>query len=52
MIADRGVFYYLFADGNVYAIKINPSLDNPRTRVGTVPKGVVLSRGTVGKERI
>ncbi|MGH8627233.1 MAG: hypothetical protein ACREYC_18860, partial [Gammaproteobacteria bacterium] len=43
-------FYYLFADGHVFGIKINPSLSNPWTRVGTVRKGVAPNRGTVAKE--
>ncbi|MGH8615565.1 MAG: hypothetical protein ACREYF_26995 [Gammaproteobacteria bacterium] len=40
MDAERGVFYYMFADGNVYGIKTDASLSNPWKRVGTVPEGV------------
>lgn len=36
----RGVFYYMFADGNVYGIKTDPSLRKQWKRVGTIPQGV------------
>lgn len=38
--AERGVFYYMFADGKVYAIKTDPSLSKQWKRVGTIPQGV------------
>lgn len=43
MDADRGVFYYVFADGNVYGIDTDPSLSNQWKRVGIIPQGVTYS---------
>lgn len=43
MDADRGVFYYVFADGNVYGIETDPGLSKPWKRVGMIPDGVTYS---------
>lgn len=47
MDAERGVFYYVFADGNVYGIKTDPSLSNPWKRVGIVPQGVTYNYASI-----